>query len=94
MLSTGLEDPEVLQDFNSIFIEAVCLGQCHHWKYKKLLKEVRAFFIKCAKYLQTLMPVLKNDVIKPFPCLPERHQATLDKLHVLLDQSEQVNLDF
>ena len=40
------------------------------------------------------MPVLKNDVVKPFPGLPERHQATLDKLHVLLDQSEQVNLDF
>ena len=47
------------------------------------MNEVRAFFIKCAKYLQTSMPVLKNDVIKSLtlPCLPERHQeATLDEL--------------
>ena len=53
---------------------------------KKLLKEVRAFFIKCAKYLETSMPVLNNDVIKSlaFLCLPERHQATLDELHVLM----------
>ena len=29
-------------------------------EYKKFLKEVRAFFIKCAKYLKESMPVLKN----------------------------------
>ena len=29
-------------------------------EYKKLLKEIRAFFIKYAKYLQASMPVLKN----------------------------------
>ena len=29
-------------------------------EYKKLLKEIRAFFIKYAKYLQTSKPVLKN----------------------------------
>ena len=27
-------------------------------KHKKIFKEVRASFIKCAKYLQTSMPVL------------------------------------
>ena len=42
---------------------------------KILLKKVRGFFIKCAKYLQTSMPVSRNDVIKfsTFLCLPERH---------------------
>ena len=52
-------------------------------EYKKFLKEVRAIFIKCAKYLQTSMPRLKNDVIKSLtlPRLPERHQeASLDEL--------------
>ena len=51
-------------------------------EYKKFLKKVRAFFIKCAKYLQTSMPVLKNDIIKSLtlPHLPERCQATLDEL--------------
>ena len=51
-------------------------------EYKTFLKEVRAFFIKCAKYSQTSMPVLKNGVIKSLtlPRLPERHQATLDQL--------------
>ena len=50
-------------------------------EYKKLMKEVIAFFIKCAKYLQTSMPVFKNDAIKSltFLHLPERHQATLHK---------------
>ena len=37
-----LEDPDVLKDLNNLFIGAM-----------KLLKEVRAFFIKCEKYLQT-----------------------------------------
>ena len=31
-------------------------------EYTKFLKEVRAVFINCAKYLQTSMPVLKNDI--------------------------------
>ena len=48
--------------------------------------EDRAFFIKCAKYLQTSMPVLKNYVIKSltFLPLPEIHQSTLEELHVLI----------
>ena len=52
-------------------------------EYKKLMKEVRAVFIKCAKYLLTSMSVLKNDVIKSLtlPRRPERHQeAMLDEL--------------
>ena len=51
-------------------------------EYKTFLKEVRAFFIKCTKYLQTSIPVLKKDVIKSLILarLPERHQATLDEL--------------
>ena len=50
-------------------------------EYKKLLKKVRALFIKCVKYSQTSMPVLKN-VVKflTLPRLPERHQATLNEL--------------
>ena len=47
------------------------------------MKEVKAVFIKCAKYLLTSMSVLKNDVIKSLtlPRLPERHQeAMLDEL--------------
>ena len=57
-------------------------------EYKKFLKAVRAFFIKSAKYLLTSMPVLKNDVIKSlaFLHLPERYQATLDELHVLMQR--------
>ena len=48
----------------------------------------RTFFIKCAKYSQTSMPVLKNDVIKslPFLHLPERHQSMLDELHMLMQR--------
>ena len=51
-------------------------------EYKKFLKKVRPFFMKCAKYLQTSMPVLKNHFIKSLtlPHLRERHQATLDEL--------------
>ena len=64
-------------------------------EYKKLLKEVIAFFIKCAKYFQTSMPVLKKDVIKSltFLHLPERHQATLHKLHVLMQRFPRVRTD-
>ena len=53
---------------------------------KIILKEARAFFVKCAKYLQTSMPVLKNYVIKSltFLPLPEIHQSTLEELHVLI----------
>ena len=55
MLSVDLEDP----DFSSIFIGAMnkehprdsdIIGTS---MYKKFLKEVRRFSIKCAKYLQT-----------------------------------------
>ena len=33
-------------------------------EYKTFVKEVRVFFIKCAKYLKASMPMLKNDVFK------------------------------
>ena len=79
--------------FSRIFIEAFDIIGTP--EYKILLKEVRGFFIKCAKYLQTSMPVSKNDVIKflTFLCLPERHQATLDKLHVLRQRFPKVIAD-
>ena len=53
------------------------------------------FFIKYAKYLQTSMPVLKNDINKSltFLRLPERHQATLDELHVLMQRFPRVITD-
>ena len=64
-------------------------------EYKKFLKEVRAFFIKCAKYLQASMPVLKNYAIKSltFLRLPERHQAMLEELHVLVRRFPRVTTD-
>ena len=45
-------------------------------------------FIKCAKYLQASIPELKNDVIKSltFLRLPQRHQAILDELHMLMQK--------
>ena len=54
-LSIDLEDP----DFNSIFIGAMTKEHLRDSdiagtsEYKKFLKEVRPFSIKCAKYLQT-----------------------------------------
>ena len=38
------------------------------------------------------MPVLQNDVIKSltFLCLPGRHQATLDELHMLMQKFQRV----
>ena len=59
MLSINLEDPDVLKNFNSTFIGAMTkqyirdsdiIGTSQNIKF---FKEVRAFFIKCAKYLQT-----------------------------------------
>ena len=63
-------------------------------EYKKFFKEVTAFFVKWAKCLQTSMPK-KNDVIKSliFLRLPERHQATLDELHVLMQRFPRVITD-
>ena len=83
VLSIDLEDPNVLNDFNSIFIEAMTKqyardsGIIVTYEYKKFLQEVRAFFIKYEKYLKTSMPVLKNDIIKSltFLCLSERHET-------------------
>ena len=58
MLSINLEDPDVLKNFNSIFIgemtnqyvrDSDIIGTSHN---RKFFKEVRAFFIKCAKYLE------------------------------------------
>ena len=45
-------------------------------------------FIKCAKYLQASIPELKNDVIKSltFLRLPQRHQAILNELHMLMQK--------
>ena len=41
------------------------------------------------------MPVLKNDINKSltFLRLPERHQATLDELHVLMQRFPRVITD-
>ena len=50
--------------FNSIFTGAMTKQYARDYdsigtsKHKKIFKEVRAFFIKSAKYLQTSMPVL------------------------------------
>ena len=58
VLSINLGDPDILKDFNSIFIGAMTKQYGRDSEivgtsqYKKILKEVRAFFIKCAKYLQ------------------------------------------
>ena len=100
-LRVDIEDPDVLKDFRSIFIGAMTkqcarendfLGASEH---KKFLKEVRAFLIKCANYLQTSMSVLKSDIIKSltFLRLSERHQATLDELHVLIQRFPRVITD-
>ena len=70
MLSIDIEDSDVMKDFNSIYIGAMTKQYARDSdiigtsKYKTLLKEVNAFFIKCAKYLQTSMSVLKNYAIK------------------------------
>ena len=39
-------------------------------------------------YKQTSIPVLKNSIIKSltYSCLPERHQAMLDELHMLIQR--------
>ena len=34
--------------------------------YNKFLKEVRFFYMKCASYLESSMPILKDSVIKSF----------------------------
>ena len=101
VLSIDLDDPDVLKDYNSMFIGAMTKQYARDSdiigtsEYKKFLKEVRAFFIKCAKYLQTSMPVLKNEVIKSltFLRLPERHQATSDELHMLMQRFPSVITD-
>ena len=68
--SIDLEDPDVLKDFNSVFIGTVTKQYARDShiigtsQYKKFLREVRAFFIKCAKYLQASISVLNNDVFK------------------------------
>ena len=64
-------------------------------EYKKMLEKVRVFSIKCSKYLQTSMSVLKNYVIKSLTSLllPERHQATLDELHLLMQRFPRVIID-
>ena len=65
VLSIDLEDPDVLKDFNSIFIAAMTKQYARGsditetLECKELLIEVTAFFIKCVKYLQTSMSVLK-----------------------------------
>ena len=56
MQSINLEYPDILKDFNIIFIRAMTKQYVRDSEisvYKKFLKEVKAFFIKCAKYLQT-----------------------------------------
>ena len=100
MLSIDLGYPDFLKNFNSIFIGAMTKQYARGSdiigtsEYKKLLK-FRAIYIKCAKYLQPSMPVLKNDVIKSlaFLCLPERHQSTSGELHLLMQRFPSVIID-
>ena len=53
MLSIDLEDPDILKNFNSVFVGAMTKQYARdsdiigNSEYKKFLKEVRAFFIKC-----------------------------------------------
>ena len=97
MLTIDLADPHILQHFNSIFIRAVTEQYprdiIRTSENKKFLKEVRAFFIKCANYLQT--SASKNDVIRSLTLihLPERHQAMLDELGVLRQRFPRVIAD-
>ena len=101
VLSTDLEDPDILKDFNSRLIGAMIKQYARDSdiigtsEYKEYLEEVRAFSIKCAEYLQTSIPVLNNDVIKSltFVHLPERHQAVLDQLHMLKQRLPEVIID-
>ena len=95
-INIDLEDPDVLKDFISIFIgrmtkqytrDSDIVGTS---EYKKSSKEVRAFFIKCAKYLQTSINTSFKKrfyyVFGSFLRLPERHRATLAELHVLMQR--------
>ena len=83
-----------MNDFNNIAIEAMTRqyardsGIIVTYEYKKVLQEVRAFFVKYEKYLQTSMPVFQNDIIKSLTLLrlSEQHQAKLDKLHLLMQK--------
>ena len=101
MLYIDLEDPYVLKHFSGIFIRTITKLYASNsdttgtYDYKKFLKEVRAFFIWSAKYLQTAMSNLKNDVIKSlkFLRLPERHQSTLEELYVLMQKFQTVITD-
>ena len=73
MLSIDPVEPDVLKDFNILFIGAVT---------KQYAKDNDIIGTsEYNKFLQTSMLVLKNDVIKSltFLCLSERHQATLDE---------------
>ena len=80
-----------MKDFNSIFIGAMTkqyardsdIGTSQNpWK-KLVIFSLNVQSI----YKQTSIPVLKN-VIKslPFLWLPERHQAMLEELHVLMQK--------
>ena len=97
MLTIDLDDPHILKHLNSIFIRAMTEQYprdiIRTSENKKFLNEVRAFFIKCANYLQT--SASKNDVIRSLTLihLPERHQATLDELCVLRQRFPRVIAD-
>ena len=70
MQSIDLENPGVLKDFDIIFMGIMTKQYARgsdtigSSEYKKFQKEVRASFIKCVKYLEVCMSVLKNDVFK------------------------------
>ena len=97
MLTIDVEDPHILKHLNSIFMRAMTEQYprdiIRTSENKKFLNEVRAFFIKCANYLQT--SASKNDVIRSLTLihLPERHQATLDELCVLRQRFSRVIAD-
>ena len=101
VLSIDLEDPDILKDYNSIFIGGMTKQYARSNDiigtpvFKKFLKEVRNFYVRCAKYLQASMPILKDEIIKSltFLRLPERHQASTDELQILTQRFPNVIAD-
>ena len=53
-------------------------------KYKKFLKKLKKFHVKCPKYLKSSIPNLHKEVIKSltFLRLPERNQASFEGLEI------------
>ena len=64
-------------------------------KHNKFLKEVRLFYMKCASYLKSTMPILKDNAIKSltFLRLREKHKASSYNLQVTMERFPKVILD-